>query len=205
MKFKLFILVFTVSTLILLQSLSNLGASGLRVLNPIVHKPKSEPECYEDYKCRDSVCVPKDYDKAKAPSTNVLANIVLVDKRTSRDYNAIESIDVQTMKIRYNPKLVLVWKDPSVMFCNTFKQRQLNSNLISRILRRSHVWSPTIGITNIDTIQENRKSLNLSSYHKFDISIIKTIFSASFSRISSVIFSGLGFFSFFFGFLQSHG
>ena len=157
MKSILCIFVFTAYTTLILKDLRIVGASRFG----IPHKPKSEPECFEDYKCRDTVCVPNNYDKAKAPSTNVLANIVLADKRTSRDYNAIESIDVQNMMIRYVPKIVLVWTDPRVRFCSTFKDRQLNSNLISRISRRSHIWSPTIGVTNIDKTQEDRKSLNL--------------------------------------------
>ena len=113
----------------------------------------------EDYKCRSFVCVPNDYEKSSSSDHMIFANIVLVDENKSIGFNAIESIDVTTFKINYFPKFVLMWTDPRVRFCKSFKHQELDESLISDKWKRRMIWSPKIDIKDTEKATEHDKSL----------------------------------------------
>ena len=104
--------------------------------NGIAVEVEEKNGCVKNYSCYYSACRPKSYDVAKPPSqTKVLGNIGLVENA-----RLVEDIDVHKMKIKLTPKLLLVWYDTRLKYCNLAKEDQLDENL----LYMKWIWAPEI-------------------------------------------------------------
>ena len=94
---------------------------------------KSDIACIEEYKCFDPVCIPPDYDVTKPPPglSKIVGN---VNFETSQVLN----IDIHQMTFTVNAKVVVIWHDPRLKFCNQTTTKPLDTKLFESI------WIPEI-------------------------------------------------------------
>ena len=94
---------------------------------------KSDIACIEEYKCFDPVCIPPDYDVKKPPPglSKIVGNV-------NFESSQVLNIDIHQMTFTVNAKVVVIWHDPRLKFCNQTKTKPLDTKLFKSI------WTPEI-------------------------------------------------------------
>ena len=117
--------------------------------------PIIKEKCIDDkdyYSCIDTVCMPEDYEKEKAPHgvSRIAGNIFI-------KYSRVQSIYVRQAMYSFTAKLGIVWQDPRLVFCYQTSTEALDDTLLDDI------WKPQLKVKKFATefkIQDKSKSLS---------------------------------------------
>ena len=89
--------------------------------------------------CYGSVCIPSDYNRLENPNTKNFSIFVTLSKeRKSTSKRSFKDIDLKTMMLRLEPKVVIAWQDERLFVEDSNKSVRLDMSLIDQI------WTPNV-------------------------------------------------------------
>ena len=89
--------------------------------------------------CHGSVCIPSDYNRLENPNTKNFSIFVTLSKeRKSTSKRSFKDIDLKTMMLRLEPKVVIAWQDERLFVEDSNKSVRLDMSLMDQI------WTPNV-------------------------------------------------------------
>ena len=89
--------------------------------------------------CYGSVCIPSDYSPSENPNTKNFSIFVTLSKeRKSTSKRSFKEINLKTMMLRLEPKVVIAWQDERLLVEDSNKSVRLDMLLVDQI------WSPNV-------------------------------------------------------------